>query len=235
MIPTIRLDEENFQEIFETARKRIPLLYPEWTNFNENDSGIALLELFSWLKEVQEFHLNQVGLEHESVYLKLLGIERKEICPARTVVTCCSVKEETELPEGFQFHAGEIPFCSVERTRLFSGKLWRVRTGNTGRQGYVSEREWDGSDTGWKLPVFTEIPEYGGFLEMEFSGKMTGGQTLDSSSAFRKNGAQKEIRFQKSLSRWRGSARSAKITVQTAGRYVNLCGMIHTHSCTAES
>ena len=159
MIPTIRLDEENFQEIFETARKRIPLLYPEWTNFNENDSGIALLELFSWLKEVQEFHLNQVGLEHEPVYLKLLGIERKEICPARTVVTCCSVKEETELPEGFQFHAGEIPFCSVERTRLFSGKLWRVRTGNTGRQGYVSEREWDGSDTGWKLPVFTETPE----------------------------------------------------------------------------
>ena len=122
MIPTIRLDEENFQEIFETARKRIPLLYPEWTNFNENDSGIALLELFSWLKEVQEFHLNQVGLEHESVYLKLLGIERKEICPARTVVTCCSVKEETELPEGFQFHAGEIPFCSVERTRLFFRK-----------------------------------------------------------------------------------------------------------------
>lgn len=178
MIPTIRLDEENFQEIFETARKRIPLLYPEWTNFNENDSGIALLELFSWLKEVQEFHLNQVGLEHESVYLKLLGIERKEICPARTVVTCCSVKEETELPEGFQFHAGEIPFCSVERTRLFSGKLWRVRTGNTGRQGYVSEREWDGSDTGWKLPVFTETPEYGSFLEMEFAGKMTGGQTF---------------------------------------------------------
>ena len=230
MIPTIRLDEENFQEIFETARKRIPLLYPEWTNFNENDSGIALLELFSWLKEVQEFHLNQVGLEHESVYLKLLGIERKEICPARTVVTCCSVKEETELPEGFQFHAGEIPFCSVERTRLFSGKLWRVRTGNTGRQGYVSEREWDGSDTGWKLPVFTEIPEYGSFLEMEFAGR-----PLDSSSAFRKNGAQKEIRFQKSLSPWWGSGRSAKITVQTAGRYVNLCGMIHTHSCTAES
>ena len=114
MIPTIRLDEENFQEIFETARKRIPLLYPEWTNFNENDSGIALLELFSWLKEVQEFHLNQVGLEHESVYLKLLGIERKEICPARTVVTCCSVKEETELPEGF--------FSTQERSRSV---LWK--------------------------------------------------------------------------------------------------------------
>lgn len=80
MIPTIRLDEENFQEIFETARKRIPLLYPEWTNFNENDSGIALLELFSWLKEVQEFHLNQVGLEHESVYLKLLGVSYRITC-----------------------------------------------------------------------------------------------------------------------------------------------------------
>lgn len=227
MIPTIRLDEENFQEIFETARKRIPLLYPEWTNFNENDSGIALLELFSWLKEVQEFHLNQVGLEHESVYLKLLGIERKEICPARTVVTCCSVKEETELPEGFQFHAGEIPFCSVERTRLFSGKLWRVRTGNTGRQGYVSEREWDGSDTGWKLPVFTETPEYGNFLEMEFAGKMTGGQTFGFFFRIPEERSAKRIRFQKSLSPWWGSGRSAKITVQTAGRYVNLCGCTH--------
>ena len=95
MIPTIRLDEENFQEIFETARKRIPLLYSEWTNFNENDSGIALLELFSWLKEVQEFHLNQVGLEHESVYLKLLGIERKEICPARRR-SCRKVSSSTQ-------------------------------------------------------------------------------------------------------------------------------------------
>lgn len=31
---------------------------------------------------------------------------------------------------------------------------------------------------GWKLPVFTETPEYGNFLEMEFAGKMTGGQTF---------------------------------------------------------
>ncbi len=178
MIPTIRLDEESFQEIFEKARKRIPLLYPEWTNFNENDSGIALLELFSWLKEVQEFHLNQVGLEHESVYLKLLGIERKEIRPARTVVTCYPVKEETELPEGFRFHAGEIPFCSVERTRIFAGKLRWVRTGNTGRQGYVSEREWDGTDMVWKLPIFPGTPDHGSFLELETSGKLTGGQTF---------------------------------------------------------
>ena len=228
MIPTIRLDEENFQEIFETARKRIPLLYPEWTNFNENDSGIALLELFSWLKEVQEFHLNQVGLEHESVYLKLLGIERKEICPARTVVTCCSVKEETELPEGFQFHAGEIPFCSVERTRLFSGKLWRVRTGNTGRQGYVSERKWDGSDTVWKLPVFTETPEYGSFLEMEFAGKMTGGQTFGFFFRLPEERSAKRNPVSEEFEPLVGIRAECKDTGSDSWK-------IHTHSCTAES
>ena len=94
MIPSIRLDEDTFQDIFENARKRIPLLYPEWTNFNENDSGIAMLELFAWMKEVQEFHLNQIGLENEAVYLKLLGMKRKEIHPAKAVVSCYPVKKK---------------------------------------------------------------------------------------------------------------------------------------------
>ena len=87
-----------------------------------------------------------------------------------------------------------------------------MRTGNTGRQGYVSEREWDGSDTGWKLPVFTETPEYGKVSGNGVCRKDDRGQTFDSSYAFRKNGAQKEIRFQKSLSRWWGIRAECKDT-----------------------
>lgn len=177
MIPTIRLDEESFQEIFEKARKRIPILYPEWTNFNENDSGIALLELFSWLKEAQEFHLDQIGLEHEAVYLKLLGIERREICPARTVVTCYPVKREMELPEGFRFHAGDITFCSEEEVHLYAGSLRWIRTGCVGIEGYASEREWDGSDIAWKTAIFPEPAGYGSFLELEPDREMEGGKT----------------------------------------------------------
>ena len=175
MIPTIRLDEDTFQDIFENARKRIPLLYPEWTNFNENDSGIAVLELFAWLKEVQEFHLNQIGLENEAVYLKLLGIKRREIHPAKAVVSCYPVKQEMRLSEGAEFQAGNIPFCAVETVSLYAGRLSWIRTGSRKKRTILAERRWDESDAAIRLPLFSETPEEETFLELEFDRPLTAG------------------------------------------------------------
>lgn len=175
MIPSIRLDEDTFQDIFENARKRIPLLYPEWTNFNENDSGIAMLELFAWMKEVQEFHLNQIGLENEAVYLKLLGMKRKEIHPAKAVVSCYPVKKETQLLEGAEFQAGNIPFCAVETVSLYAGKLDRIRTGSRKRRTILTERQWAESGTAMRVPLFSEMPEEEPFLELEFDRPLTAG------------------------------------------------------------
>ena len=47
MIPVVNLDNQNFEEIFENARKKIPKIYPEWTDYNEHDPGITFLQLFS--------------------------------------------------------------------------------------------------------------------------------------------------------------------------------------------
>lgn len=122
MIPSIRLDEDTFQDIFENARKRIPLLYPEWTNFNENDSGIAMLELFAWMKEVQEFHLNQIGLENEAVYLKLLGMKRKEIHPAKAVVSCLSGKKRNTALRGSGISGWKYPVLRGGNSQPVCGK-----------------------------------------------------------------------------------------------------------------
>lgn len=123
MIPTIELDEETFQRIFEKARKRIPVIFPEWTNFNENDSGIVMLELFSWLKEMQEYHMNQIGEKHLRTYLKLLGMEQHKKQPAKAIVRCYEIERAMVLPKGTQFYAGDVPFETMQRLHIPSGKV----------------------------------------------------------------------------------------------------------------
>lgn len=113
MLPVASLDNENYDEIFEKARKMIPGLYPEWTDYNEHDPGITFLQLLSWMKEMQQFHLDQIGTEHLKVYLKLLGTQQQRKLPARALVAVEDFEESFFLPRGTRLLAGEIPFETV--------------------------------------------------------------------------------------------------------------------------
>lgn len=174
MIPTIELDEEGFREIFERARKRIPVLFPEWTNFNTNDSGIALLELFAWLKDMQEYHLNQISGEHLSVYLKLLGMKAAGMRPAHGVVHCTVIDRaraaacDFMLPAGTRFAAGQLHFESTEPVCLYPGRLTGIRT--IRKEGTVLW-EWTAAmeRQNMNLPLFGREPEPGTVTEFCFS------------------------------------------------------------------
>ena len=62
MLPILSLDDERFEEIVEKARKMIPNLSPDWTDYNYHDPGITIIELLAWLKELQQFHMDQIGI-----------------------------------------------------------------------------------------------------------------------------------------------------------------------------
>ena len=47
MISLPKLDDQNYAEIVEAAKRRIPVIFPEWTDFNEHDPGITVIELFA--------------------------------------------------------------------------------------------------------------------------------------------------------------------------------------------
>lgn len=167
MIPIIDLDRESFQDIFEKARKRIPVLFPQWTNFNESDSGIALLELFCWLKEMQEFHMNQIGREQLKLYLKLLGMKPQKARPAYALVRCYGVEREELLNAGHKFVAGETGFQSVEDVLLYSGNL--IRLAVLDQNGEIL-REKIGLEERRKvsLPLFGTDVKVGNMLELTF-------------------------------------------------------------------
>lgn len=118
MIPVVNLDNQNFEEIFENARKKIPKIYPEWTDYNEHDPGITFLQLFSWFKEMQQYHLNQIGREQLEMYLKLLNMKQKRKQPAQALVSLRRIDKDISLPVGSRMWAGEIPFETVYSENL---------------------------------------------------------------------------------------------------------------------
>jgi predicted phage baseplate assembly protein len=81
------LDNRDFAKIVAEARGLIPRYAPEWTDHNESDPGITLIELFAWMTEMMIFRLNQVPELNYIQFLKLLGIELTPAHPATAELT----------------------------------------------------------------------------------------------------------------------------------------------------
>ncbi len=122
MLPDILLDNENFDEIIETAKNMIVSIYPEWTDFNYHDPGVTMLELFAWLKESQQYYLNKIGPENRQKYLKLMGVFKRHKVPAKTDVTLL-YDEDIIVAEGTKFFAGELPFEAEKRTYIPTSRI----------------------------------------------------------------------------------------------------------------
>jgi predicted phage baseplate assembly protein len=78
------LDTRTFDDLVAEAKQRIPRYLPEWTNFNESDPGMVLVELFAWMTEAVLYELNQAPTVLQYKLLQLLGFETE---PAQAATT----------------------------------------------------------------------------------------------------------------------------------------------------
>ena len=60
MIELQNLNNRSLEDILDEAKKQIMYLSTQWTDYQEADPGITLVELFSWLKYVQHEYLNRM-------------------------------------------------------------------------------------------------------------------------------------------------------------------------------
>jgi uncharacterized phage protein gp47/JayE len=81
------LDDRRYADIMEEARALIPRYAPEWTDHNDSDPGITLMQLFSWLGEMILYRLNRVPERNYIKFLQLIGVEQKPAAPARAELT----------------------------------------------------------------------------------------------------------------------------------------------------
>jgi len=81
------LDTRTFEALKRAALLRIPRYAPEWTDFNESDPGITLVELFAWLTETMLYEMNRVPQRNYIKLLQLLGFEARPAQPAAAYLT----------------------------------------------------------------------------------------------------------------------------------------------------
>jgi predicted phage baseplate assembly protein len=101
------LDTRTFEELFNEARLRIPRYAPEWTDFNDSDPGITLVQLFAWLTDMMLYQMNRVPERNYIKFLKLLNMELRPAQPARAHLTFSVVpgSEAQPVQQGAQISA----------------------------------------------------------------------------------------------------------------------------------
>jgi predicted phage baseplate assembly protein len=96
------LDDREYAEILEDARKLIPVHSDEWTDHNVHDPGITILETLAWLAETYIYQLDRVTDAHRRKYLKLMGVRPRPPIPATANLRLRAPegRQGDEIPEG---------------------------------------------------------------------------------------------------------------------------------------
>ncbi|MEX1030873.1 MAG: putative baseplate assembly protein [Paenibacillaceae bacterium] len=175
MLPQLNLDDRLFQQWISEARKAIQKRYPEWTDENIHDPGITLLELFSWIGEMQQYYLSRITVDNELKFLKMLGTKPFEAVSAVGNIIFSGVTDDGWLPQGMQIYADEIPFETTESIYLFGANMDKiiVRT-DTEANDYTSSNR----NEGVAFPAFGIHAKKGNRLYIGFDQPLPIGQMI---------------------------------------------------------
>jgi predicted phage baseplate assembly protein len=120
------LDDRQFADIVAQARTLIPRYAPEWTNFNDSDPGMTLVQLFAWMTEILVYRINQVPDLNYIKFLQLIGIELEPAQPAVANLTFSLARPDLSyaiVPQGTQVAAssgGNQPLIFETDTSLIA-------------------------------------------------------------------------------------------------------------------
>jgi predicted phage baseplate assembly protein len=106
------IDDRRYADLVAEARTRIPRYAPEWNDLNDNEPGMAVVQLLAWLSELLLHRLGQVPKLNYLKFLELLGIELDPARAARVEITFGVVPtfpEPTVIVPAHTQVAAEIP------------------------------------------------------------------------------------------------------------------------------
>ncbi|MEU5342926.1 putative baseplate assembly protein [Streptomyces sp. NPDC020766] len=105
------LDDRDFEQLRAELIQRIPTFTPEWTDHNDSDPGIALLDLFAFLGESVLFRFNQIPDATKVAFLRLLGVPSLPTRPAEVLAALRTENRDgVQVLCGGELRAGEVSF-----------------------------------------------------------------------------------------------------------------------------
>jgi hypothetical protein len=111
-----RIDDRDYDRLLSETLARIPVHNPDWTNFNDSDPGVTLLQLFAFLTDNLLYRANLIPERNRLKFLELLGIALRHPAAAQGVVAVSNERgplETTTLPAGLQLFAGPTGFVTM--------------------------------------------------------------------------------------------------------------------------
>jgi hypothetical protein len=107
------IDDRRYQKLVEEALARVPVHTPEWTNFNDSDPGVTLVQLFAFLTESLLYRANQIPERNRIKFLQLLGMPLAPGSAARGLITINNERGPATtqtLASDLEVRAGAISF-----------------------------------------------------------------------------------------------------------------------------
>src|SRR4051794_9032370 len=108
-----QLDDRTFDQLVAEVKARIPVHTPEWTNFNDSDPGMTLVQLFAFLTENLLYRSNRIPDANRLKFLTLLGIGLQPAAPGRGLIQFINDRGPLQpFPQdaGVETLAGKTPF-----------------------------------------------------------------------------------------------------------------------------
>src|SRR5689334_15187717 len=86
-----QIDDRRYDSLLAEVRTRIARYTPEWTpvwsDVNDSDPGITIVQVFAWLAEILTYRMSKVPELNYVKFLQLLGIELNPAEPAQAAIT----------------------------------------------------------------------------------------------------------------------------------------------------
>src|SRR6476660_10592289 len=95
-LPAPLIDDRKYEDLVRELVARIPSHTPEWTNFNDSDPGITLIQLFAHLGESLIYRANRIPNRNRSKFLSLLGVKLNPAQEARGLVDFVNERAPSE-------------------------------------------------------------------------------------------------------------------------------------------
>jgi predicted phage baseplate assembly protein len=119
-LPSPILDDRTYAQLAAELKARIPVYNPEWTDHNESDPGITLLELFAFQAEGLLYRFNQVPEATYLEYLRLLQMPLRPAQPARALLAFTTeVPAGVPVPQRTLAAAGKLEFTTLDEVHAW--------------------------------------------------------------------------------------------------------------------
>ncbi len=110
-----QIDDRSYSDILKEALARIQVHNPEWTNFNDSDPGVTLLQLFSFMTENLLYRCNLIPERNHLKFLQLIGKTLRPAAAAQGVVTINNERGPLvtyTLPSNLAVLSGKVGFVT---------------------------------------------------------------------------------------------------------------------------